>query len=134
MTEVKFTYQGVLTSIQGDENVKFTDICKRFSIKVGKDINTIYFLYNGIKLNINEDLKVKDINKGKDINEINILVHDNLNTEIKNEKKIILSKEIICPICKENNIINFYNYRIFFLQCKNNDKKINSWFSCSFVH
>ena len=88
-------------------------------------MNTIFFLYNGNKLNINEDLKVKDINKGKNLNEINIVISD-LNTEIKNEKKIILSIEIICPICKENIIIiNFDNYRIFLLQCKNNDKIYN---------
>ena len=108
MSEVIFSYKGNQTRIQCDENEKMKNICIRFSIKLNIDINKLYFLYNGDKLN--EELKLIDITKGIDKKEIIILVND-INEIIKKEN-IISSKEIICPICKENIFINFHNYKI----------------------
>ena len=92
------------------------NICIRFSIKLNIDINKLYFLYNGDKLN--EGLKLIDIKKNNNINNINILASDK--EEIIPKENIISSKEIICPICKENIFINFNNYKINLIKCKNN--------------
>ena len=116
MSEVIFLYKGNKTLIQSDENKNMKDICIKFSTKLNIDINKIYFLYNGDKLN--EELKLIDITKGIDKKEIIILVND-INEIIKKEN-IISSKEIICPICKENIFINFHNYKINLIKCKNN--------------
>ena len=116
MSDVIFSYKGNKTSIQCEENQKMKDICIKFSTKLNIDINKIYFLYNGDKLN--EELKLKYIKKDKNINEVNILVND-VNEIIKKDN-IISSREIICPICKENIFINFHNYKINLIKCKNN--------------
>ena len=42
---------------------------------------------------------------------MNILVNKNDETKIINKE--IISKDIICPICKENILINFDNFKIF---------------------
>ena len=118
MSEIIFSYQGNQTSIQCETNEKMKDICLKFTNKLELDINKIYFLFNGDKINVNEEAKLMDIIKGKEINEIVILVND-INEEIKKEN-IILSKEVICPICKENISLNFYNYKINLINCKNN--------------
>ena len=51
MSEVIFSYQGNKTSIQCDANEKMKDICIRFSNKLNIDINKIFFLFDGDKLN-----------------------------------------------------------------------------------
>ncbi len=68
MSEVIFSYKGNQTRIQCDENEKMKNICIRFSIKLNIDINKLYFLYNGDKLN--EGLKLIDIKKNNNINNI----------------------------------------------------------------
>ena len=82
---VTFSYKGNKNSIQCEENQKMKDICIKFSTKLNIDINKIYFLYNGDKLN--EELKLKDIKKDKNINEINILVNE-VNEIIKKDNII----------------------------------------------
>ena len=49
--------------------------------------------------------------------EIKILVYELVNET--NEEELKLSKDIICPICKEICIINFKDYKITFNNCKN---------------
>ena len=117
MAEVIFSYQGNQTVIQCNTNEKMKDICLRFTSKLDINISKVFFLCNGVKLN--EDLNFLDINTGKDkTNKIIILVND-INEVIEKEK-IILAKEIICPICKDNIFINFHNYKINLTKCKNN--------------
>ena len=115
---VTFSYKGNKTSIQCEENQKMKDICINFSRKLYLDINKIYFLYNGDKLN--EENKLIDIKKNKNINKKEIIILVNDINEIIKKENIISSKEIICPICKENIFINFHNYKINLIKCKNN--------------
>ena len=42
---------------------------------------------------------------------MNILVYPN-NIDINQQKKAMVSKEIICPECKENTLIDIKNYKI----------------------
>ena len=120
MFEVAFLYNGENTIIQCNLNDKMKDILKRFEIKLGKDINSLYFLYGGKKLE--EELTLEE-NINKDdikLNKINIIVND---IDKEEEEEInIKSKEIICPICKESIKMNIFNYRIFLNECKNNHR------------
>ena len=114
MLNIKFNYKGIETIIQCNiyENIK--EIINKFKIKA--DINNeVYYLYNGTK--INEELKIEEIinNEDRKMNIMNILVNDIIEEENKN---IIESKEMICPKCKENIIINIKDYK-FEMKCKN---------------
>ena len=60
----------------------------------------------------------------KDRKKINIIV--NKIEENKNIIKEIISKDIICPECKENVLIDFDNFHINFHDCKNNHNIIKT--------
>ena len=62
----------------------------------------------------------KESNKSLNIikKENEIIINLNSNKENKDTKKII-SKEIICPECKENILINIYDFKINLYECKN---------------
>ena len=96
------------------------DIFIKYGIKLGKDINSLYFIYGGKKLK--EELTLEE-NINKDdikLKKINIIVND----IDKEEEEVInlKSKEIICPICKECIKMKVCNYRIYLNECKNNHK------------
>ena len=50
---------------------------------------------------------------------MNILIYNN-DENNNNERKLIKSKDNICPNCKENILININDYRVNLYQCKNN--------------
>ena len=110
---VKFILEGVILMIQCKKNDYMIDIFKKFAGKVDKDINSIYFLYDGDMINKEAQLS-KYIKEDK---EIVILVVE-LNEEIKQFLKI--SKDIICPGCKEICVLNFKDYKISLNNCKYN--------------
>ena len=72
MTEatIEFIYQGSTIKVLGKSNELMKDIIKRYAIKISKDINDIFFMCNGNK--INTELKLEEVNKKN--NEIIILV------------------------------------------------------------
>ena len=76
MVEVVFIYRGQNSIIQCNLNDKMKDIIKRFEMKLGKDINSLYFIYGGKKLE--EELTLeKNINKDDiKLKKINIIVND----------------------------------------------------------
>ena len=128
MTEVilDFIYQGTKIQIYCKKNEYMKDIFKRYLTKIEKDINDLYFICNGSK--INEELKLEDLNN-KD-NEINIFVSD-LN-EKKNENKgeiIKQSKDIICPECGNICSIEFKDYKIILNKCIKNHSIENILFN-----
>ena len=88
MSKVIFNYEGVFTIVLCEENEKMEEIFKRFENKILIDINNLYFLYNGNKINI--ELKLNEIinNYDKERKIISILVINLNNTdEINKEKK-----------------------------------------------
>ena len=94
------------------------EIFKKFETKAQIEINRIYFIYNWNK--IDEKLKVNQIiNKIDQSREtINILANEiNQSTIIEKSFK---SKEIICPNCFNNILININDYKITLYNCKNN--------------
>ena len=119
MENAIFTFNGINTKIQCNKEDKMKDICIKFVNKIGIDINSIYFLYNGIQLNLDLILNQQINEIDRDKNEMNILVYEKLKSTIIINDGIIKSKEIICPKCKENCKIKFYDYKIKLYDCRN---------------
>ena len=126
MAEIEFIYNGIKTVIQCNINEKMKDIINKFVIKIGKEIKSLYIIYDSNI--INEEIMEKTFNEiGNRIDierkKMNILVYD-LNSNIERENKI-KSKEIICPECKENIRIRIKDYKIELYECKNGHNKNN---------
>ena len=119
MVEVEFYYNEIKTKIQCKLNDKIKDICQKYLHKINEDKNNIYFSYNGkAGNNFNEELILQEMMNSEDKirNKMNILVFKN---EIEQEEKdIIKSKDIICPICGESIKIEIINYKIKLYECK----------------
>ena len=123
MSKVIFLFNGLEIIIQCNKDEKMKEICKRFALTTNNEINKIYFLYNGHK--INEELKFNEIANKEDNerNIMNILVYEINKTIIKDN--IIKSNDIICPECNENILIKLNDYKINLFNCKNNHNKRN---------
>ena len=97
------------------------DICDRFISKLGLNKNNIVLIYNGDTIN-NDLTFIEQANEyDKNSNEMNILVQDI--AEINNS--LTISKDVICPICKENCIISIVDYKINLYECKSGHKHNN---------
>ena len=72
MSKVVFIFEGSRIEIQCSEEDKMKDICLKLANKIDKNINNIYFLYNGNTINL--ELKYKEIKISN--NEVNILVYE----------------------------------------------------------
>ena len=107
MMKVNFIYKGQIIPVQCNKNVKMKEIFDKFEIKANLENNSVYYLYNGNK--INKELKLEEIIKEDDINSINILVNSIEEIDINNIKK---NKYIKCPECKENIRIKMNDYKI----------------------
>ena len=125
MKQVEFQYNGSITIIQCNENDKMKEICNKFVIKIGSEINSLYFIYAGKMINyeltFNESLNDEDKEKNKMI----ILVNSLNDKNRKEDKSIVYSKDVICPICGEKSYIDIINYKISLYDCKNNHRMDN---------
>jgi len=115
MAEVEFIYKEKNINIYCNKDDKMKDICEKFIYKSQIDKNSTYYLYNGDK--INEELTFEKTANDNNINKITILV-DSINEELNNNN-LIESKNIICPICKDNIRIKIEDYKIKLYECKN---------------
>ena len=127
MSKVNFYFKGFVTTIQCNKNDLMENICKKFSLKLSVDINSIYFIYNGNL--VNGKLKYSDIinHIDKDRNEMNIMVNE-MKVRTLNEKgKIVKAIYPICQKCKEISRIQIKDYKVNIFGCKNNHsiKNIN---------
>ena len=123
MAEVLFNYKGIETILECNINDKMK-IIKDIFISKNKINKHVYFIYKDMKINeeftFEEQANEMD-NKRK---RMDILVYDNFDSNILKEN-IIMSKEIICPECKENIFINIKDYRINLTECKNKHTRNN---------
>ena len=104
MVEVIFNYEGINNIIQSNIDDKMKDIINKYLIKIGKKENNLYYLYNGNIIN-NELTFIEQANElDRKRKKMNIIVYNN--DEDLNKKIEIISKDIICPDCKENILIN----------------------------
>jgi len=118
MAEAIFNYEGNNTTIQCEINEKMKDIINRFLIKLEKKEKNLYYLYDGTQINyeLRFNEQANDIDKNR--KKMNIIVTKSV--DAKNIIKEIVSKDLICPECKENSLINFENFHAYFHDCKNN--------------
>jgi len=130
MAEVIFNYNGKETIIQCNIEVKMKAIFNKFFEKTRLDKYSIYFIYSGNN-NINEELTFEELANQDDKirNKMNIIVRDNNIPYNKNTVLIKKSKDIICPICKENIKIYTEDYNIFLYECRNKHYIDNILFS-----
>jgi len=117
MAQIDFAFNGIITTIQCNENDKFKDIINNYTSKAGNNINKIYYLYSGQKIE-NYELTFNDISNeiDKERKKMNIQI---INEENNNNNIKIKSKEIICPKCGEDIRIKFNEYKIELYECKN---------------
>jgi len=119
MLKVIFNYKGTETAIQCNIDEIFEEIIKRYKSKI--EIDNVYYLYNGNKVNKEKILEEIINNEDRKINKMIILVNDLIEKE--DNKNIIKMKEIICPECNENVIINIDEYKIE-MKCNKNHNNI----------
>ena len=120
MSKIIFVFKGKEAEIQCEMEEKIQEICQRFVSKIGKDINTLYFIYDGVKINMNLTLQQMYEHLDKKRNILNIFVDEiDKNDSYKN---MIKSRNVICPKCNENIFINFIDYKINLSDCKNGHK------------
>ena len=118
MAEIIFTYKGMNINIQCQLKDKIKDVINKFLGKINeKNKTNLYYLYSGFLINkeltFNEHANFIDVDR----KEMNILVIDNNFLEAYIKK--LLSREMICPICKENCLIEINDFKITFHKCKN---------------
>ena len=59
MTEVEFNYNGIATIIQCNRNDKMIDVCEKFESKSQLKEKTIFYLYGGKEIKINNTITLK---------------------------------------------------------------------------
>ena len=104
MIQVNFIFEGRKITIQSTKNEIMKELFKNFEVKGNIENKSVYYLYNGNKLN--EEIKLGEIIGNN--NNIDIIVN------------LIISKYIKCPKCKENIRIKIEDYKIELYDCKNN--------------
>ena len=109
MSNVIFIFNGAQTTIQCLPGDKMGDICKRYSSKLGINIDSLYFLYDGNIINFKSSFKEHINSADKESNKMKILVYQNENDGIicsKCGEKITFDTKLIDNILSSNNDIN----------------------------
>ena len=110
MSKVIFSFNGIQTIIQCLKEDKMKDICQKFTSKIDIDINSIFFLYGGNKLNLELTFQQHANSFDKNNNQMNILVYKYDNNDVlicpKCGEKLKFDKKIIDNIIISNNELN----------------------------
>ena len=114
MAQVIFNFEGTNTTIECNINDSMENIITNYLQRIGNEGNNLYYLYNGNI--INRELTFNELANNLDTNNrtMRILVY-----RIDEDKNEIISKDIICPECKENILLNIKNFKINLSGCKN---------------
>ena len=118
MAEVIFNYEGENISIQCNIDDKMEDIINRYLQIKNDNIDNLYYLYNNAQINSELTFNEQANELDKSENKMNITVVNHIKNI--NELKETISKDIICPKCKENALIDIKNFKINLSECKNN--------------
>ena len=157
---VEFTFMGNKMIIQCMKEEKMKDICKRYSIKIERHINTLLFIYNGniinLELSFEEQANIIDKNNRKmniivDIKEIDEFICpkcgekiklntekiDNIILSINSLKETIDSAKLMLENVIEKSSVNSINIQLkginIILNTLNEDIKKNKRKSCWFI-
>ena len=72
---VIFIFEGINIKIQCSTDDLMKDICQKYANKIGRNINSLVFLYGGSNLNFQLSFKEQANIIDKERNEMNILVY-----------------------------------------------------------
>ena len=72
---VTFTFEGINIKIQCSTDDLMKDICQKYANKIGRNINSLVFLYGGSNLNFQLSFKEQANIIDKERNEMNVLVY-----------------------------------------------------------
>ena len=117
MNKVIFNYEGVETGIQCTSNDKMKKIILNFGQKRGIDVKNLIFYYNGSIINEELELNKLENTFDKQRKIMNVLVYNKEGANIKNVNE--KSKEIICPDCGENALVDINNNKFNIFGCIN---------------
>ena len=117
MAKIEFNFKDKITIIDCQENDMMDEVCKKFASKVEIDINNIYFLYLGKKLDFNKTFNQVVNNLDKTRKTMSVLVNEIISKKLN--INIIESSFPICPLCCENSILEIKDYKINLQGCKN---------------
>ena len=96
------------------------EICKKYSVKTFVNINNVYFLYSGNKINLQLTYSQIINNSDRKRKIMSILIYDINNTQILSENSNIINSIIpICPKCNEKIILDLNDYKIYLSECRN---------------
>ena len=134
MSKVIFTFEGKEMQIQCNKEEKMRDICNRYSEKINIDLNSLYFLYGGKKVNLSLSFQEQASTTDNFRNIMNILAYKNkneglccqkcgakINTDILNSilKDITKQEETLVGIKNQmENLINLYDINKIISQIK----------------
>ena len=121
---VEFQLESSSILIQCTEQQKISDICKSYVSKAKLNENEIIYSYNGKSGSLfYKNLTFKEMANSFDKERKKMIIV--VTKQSKNEEKIIKSKYVICPSCKEISKMEIKNYKINIFGCKNNHTKYN---------
>ena len=121
---VEFQLESSSILIQCTELQKISDICKSYVSKAKLNENEIIYSYNGKSGSLfDKNLTFKEMANSFDKERKKMIIV--VTKQSKNEEKIIKSKYVVCPSCKEISKMEIKNYKINIFGCKNNHTKYN---------
>ena len=129
--EVIFGYLGNKMTIQCKTNEKMKDISLKFANKYELNLDELLFLCHGDLLCLDNNLGETMNKEDKTRNMMNVVVYKSNTTIVGRnavnnvDEGIIISKDIICPTCKELCRLNIINFKVILYGCQNGHKKNN---------
>jgi len=124
MSKVIFIYKTIQNIFECQKEELMLNICHRFCKEKNIEMNKLYFLYDGGKINYSLTFNEQANNNDKKDEKMIVLVYEDENNNNENEK-IMISKDIICPRCREICLLKIKNYKMSFYNCKKNEKLDN---------
>ena len=116
MIHIEFEYQGSIVTIQAQADEKIDEICNKFINRAGIDKTNLNYLYSGKTLSQDLTLNQTINNYDKGRNKMRVMVIEN-ESNIE-EKYLIKSPNLICPICKDTALFDVKNHKIKIYNCK----------------
>ena len=123
MVQIEFDNNQMITVIQANLQDLFKDVLSKYLGKTKLSPESVVFISNGSIINPNLSVEKQMNNLNKENKTMKVLV--NIMNEDDTKKKIIKSKEIICPTCQEPCRIKLENYKIKLYDCVKGHTKEN---------
>ena len=121
MVNIEFNLNKIITIIQAKPNDPFQLIVEQYIQKTSIEPNSCNFITNSKEIEPQQTVENHMNDLDKQNNKITWFVNYIKKGEYKNEKrKIIQSKDIICPNCKEPCLLAIDNYKIKLFDCNYN--------------